>query len=54
MFQEAVHVDDWNGDFPPIFEASLIQHRFVIFFKPDKISTQEILFDLYEDIFFLR
>ena len=32
--------------FSPIFEASLIQFRFVIFFEPDKISTKEILFDL--------
>ena len=32
MFWEAAHVDGWNGDFFfSIFEASLIQHHFVIF-----------------------
>lgn len=51
MFREAVHVDGWNGDFfHPIFEASLIQHRFVIFLKHDQISTKEILFDLDRNI----
>lgn len=45
MFWEATHVDSWNGDFSPIFEASLIQHHFVIF-NLIRYPTKEILFDL--------